>query len=91
MTTYTVTEADVGTTIANDGVLNSVQFETPATGDYHDTFSLVDDSFGEVNLFTIRPSLNGIAPGVVFPIGTTYVNLTVKDVPIGSSFIIDYT
>jgi hypothetical protein len=91
MTTYTVTEADVGTTIATDGVLNSVQFETPQTGDYHDTFALVDDSYGEINLFTIRPGLNGISPGVVFPIGTAYVNLTVKDIPIGSSFIVDYT
>jgi hypothetical protein len=91
MTALTVTEADVGTTIANNGVLDSVQFETPSTGDYHDIFSLVDNSIGEVNLFTIHPAIQYITPGVVFPIGTAYVNLTVKDIPAGSSFIVNYT
>jgi hypothetical protein len=91
MTTLTITDADIGTIVLNNGVLNSVQFETPQTGDYHDTFSLVDDSVGEVSLFTIHPAIQYISPGVVFPIRTAYVNLTVKDIPIGSTFIVDYT
>lgn len=86
-----ITSDDVGVTIAQNGVLNSVTFVTPSTGDYHDTFSLVDDSFGEVNLFTVHPAMNGISPGVVFPVGTSFVNLTVKDAPMGCVFAVDYT
>jgi hypothetical protein len=92
ITSVTVTDVDEGTTIATNGLLFSVQFVTAQSGDYHDTFSLVDDSAGEVPLFSMHPAVQYISPGAIYPIsGHPFGNLTVKSIPQGSSFTIEYS
>jgi hypothetical protein len=88
----TVTDANEGTTIATNGLLFSIQFVSVQTGDYHGIFSLVDDSAGEINLFTMRPAMQYISPGAIYQMnGHSFGNLTVKNIPKGSSFTIEYS
>jgi hypothetical protein len=88
---YTITDADLGNMIATNGNLKSIQFVTPQSSDPHDSFTLVDGSIGETPLFSFHPALNGFPPGTVFPMHYhPFGNLKVKEIPVGSSFIIEY-
>jgi hypothetical protein len=91
LTQYIVTDVDIGKTIATNGVLFDITFMAPQTGGLHDTFSLVDDSYGEFPLFHIQPAAQYISPGTVFSMnGHHFGNLTVKDVPGGCQFKVEY-
>jgi hypothetical protein len=91
LTQYIVTDADIGKTIATNGVLFSITFLTPQTGGLHDVFSLIDDSNGEFPLFNIHPAVQFISPGTVFSMGGHHFgNLTVNDVPAGCQFEVVY-
>jgi hypothetical protein len=92
MTQVTVTEAELGQVIATDALLNGIAIETVPTG-YRDYFTLVDEEMGyEIQLFNIDPSTSGVGAGtVLMSDGAIYFkNLTLKNIPAGSSFQIDY-
>jgi hypothetical protein len=81
-------EADLGTVIATDGILNGVQFETSPT-EYNVPLTLVD---GDRQLVHIDVSTSYVHPGTDLLLNgnLAFANLTVKSLPLGSTFIIDY-
>jgi hypothetical protein len=91
MTAYSITKAEEGTTIANNGVLNTIHFKTPPSipGDW---FTLVDDSSGSDRvLFNMQTSSMPFSSGtdIMTGGGIPFVNLTVRSISFGSQFDVD--
>jgi hypothetical protein len=93
MAQVTVTEAEIGQVIATNSMVHEITLVTVPT-DYRSYFTLTDTSQGvEREVFNIDPSTSHVGAGsVLLADGSVYFeNLTVKNVPAGTSFLIDYT
>ena len=87
MTVISVTKAQEGTTVANNGTLDTIHFVTPPTET--EWFTLVDDSSGtDIVLWNMQtlnmpyPTGSDIAVGAGIP----FINLTLRSISIGSQF-----
>src|SRR5262245_19984792 len=94
MTTVTLTSADRNNTIATDGTLTAIRLIDVPT-QYRSLFSLVDDSVSTGvprQLFHIDVSTSYASSGHAFLTNGNILfgNLTVRDIPEGSKFEIDY-
>jgi hypothetical protein len=92
MTQVTVTEAELGQVIATDAMLTGITIETVPT-EYRGYFTLVDEDLGnEIQLYNIEPSTSHVSVGTVLMAGGSipFKNLTLKSIPVGSSFQLDY-
>jgi hypothetical protein len=92
MTQVTVTEAELGQVIAMDAMLNEIIMETAPT-EYRSYFTLVDEDQGfELSIFNIDPTTSHVGAGTILMSGgaISFKNLTLKSIPAGSSFQIDY-
>jgi hypothetical protein len=92
MTQVTVTEAELGQVIATDSVLTDVVIVTVPT-DYGSYLTLVDDSLGQEKvILNVNISISHVSIGSdLLSNGSVYFeNLTLKSIPVGSSFQIDY-
>jgi hypothetical protein len=88
-TTLPVDNTKRGTTIANNGHLNSITLTGIPTQYFTQGFELVDDSSGaDVTLFCIYIPTSPVSVNSVLMsnAGIPFVNLTVKNIADGSTF-----
>jgi hypothetical protein len=90
MAQVTVTEAELGQSLATDQVLKSLTLKTPpSAAGYGDYFTLVDASVGQV-LYNFNPSISSVGTdSVLFSGGHGFGDLTLQSIPAGSTFELD--
>jgi hypothetical protein len=92
MTQVTVTEADIGTVIATNSMLNKITL-VDGSSEYRSYFTLIDAIEGyEKTIFNIDPSTSHVGPGTnLMDGGSVYFeNLTLKNIPAGGSYELEY-
>jgi hypothetical protein len=90
MATLTINEANIGAVVLTNGTLNSIQMlAIPSSYANDDYLCLIDGDLVIFNMhITTSPyGVNSFLCGGNMP----YKNLTVKNVPSGSTFQLDYT
>jgi hypothetical protein len=90
MGVITVTEAELGQSVAKDQVLKGLTLKIPpSAAGYGNYFTLTD---GEMVLYNIDPSTSHISSdSVLFSGGYGFGDLILKNIPVGSTFELDVT
>jgi hypothetical protein len=93
MATISITEAELGTVIATDGLVNKItvkELDSSHAG-YRQYFTLTDAGPGyERTIFNIDPSTSAVgADDVLLADMIAFQNLTVKSIPAGSTFEVE--
>lgn len=89
MGTITLTEAEVGQSVAKDQVISGLKLKTPpSVAGYGQYFTLVDASVGERVLYNFDPSTSHVsAESSLFTgRGQNIPDITLKSIPAGSEF-----